>query len=101
MNRNKTAVLKVQYALEHHAKPLKPIFEALQYALDYNNKFYHRILSARGGMNSNYIELSNGRYFIIRGRLSPKPYISVREGCTSNEIKLFNARDAVRFVSSL
>ena len=100
----RSAMLRTQYALDHHAKSLNPIKQALQNALDWSG-IMHSCGSSRGGSNSNHLILEDGRKYYIRARMNsgPKPYISVRKRGSSlvSEVKLFNERDAIRFVESL
>jgi len=102
LSKNRAACLKTQYALAHHARPLQPIFQAFQNALDWSG-LLHTIQSERGGANSNFLYLSDGRKFILRGRLHSglKPFISVRNYQTGKEILLYSTRDAIRFVEAL
>lgn len=101
-NKNRAACLKTQYALAHHAQPLQPIFQAFQSALDWSG-ILHSIQSERGGANSNFLYLQDGRKFILRGRLIPglKPYIQIRDYQTGQETTLYTERDAIRFVETL
>jgi hypothetical protein len=99
---NRRAWLRTQYALEHHAKALAPIAQALQSALD-SSGIFHRSGSSKTGANSRYVELDDGRRFYLRGRMrsGPRPFIHVRQRRTKNEWQLFNERDAIRFVEAL
>lgn len=100
----RSAMLRTQYALDHHAKTLNPIKSALQNALDWSG-IMHSSGSSRGGSNSNYLLLEDGRKYYIRARMhsGPRPYISIRRKGASiaSEVRLFNERDAIRFVESL
>jgi hypothetical protein len=95
------AMLRVKYALEHHGSPLKPIFETLLYALA-GSGFSHSWGSRRGGANSNYILLGDGRKFYLYGVLRPDPGIEVRKRVRGPVlVKLENEREVLRWVASL
>jgi hypothetical protein len=95
------AMLRVKYALDHHANVLKPVFESLLYALAGSGKMY-RFGSRLGGANSNYIKLDDGRIFHLKGILRPDPGIEVRARVTYPVIvKLKDERDVLRWVASL
>jgi hypothetical protein len=102
IRKNRAACLKTQYALNHHAQALMPIFQAFQNALDWSG-LLHTIQSERGGANSNFLYLQDGRKFILRGRMHNglKPFIEIRDYQTGQETKLYTDRDAIRFVEAL
>jgi hypothetical protein len=96
----KTAALRVAYALDHHAKPLKPLVDTLRTALD-ESGVLHVFGHWSTGNNSNYIKLANRRVY-IRGVLKPVPKIEVLDKCRGQAVyEMFNERDVLRFVASL
>jgi hypothetical protein len=98
---NRAAWLRTQYALDHHARALKPVAQALQSALDWSGVM-HRVGSSRGGGNSPYFDLADGRRFYVRARRYGGPlHLTVRERGTKTEIKLLSERDSIRFVEAL
>jgi len=103
--KTKTAAMRVAYALNHHAKPLRPIVDALRTALDESGNL-HSFGHWSTGNNSNYIEVLNkqSRYrrYYIRGVIRPVPKIEVLDKCRGQAVhELFNERDVLRFVGSL
>jgi len=99
------ASLKVKYALDHHAKPLKPLYLSLLVALAGSGKT-HCWQHWREGANSNYIVVKEGtfpRFYYLRGVLKPEPVIEIRRGTVRGPalLKLTNERDCVRWVESL
>jgi hypothetical protein len=100
MSKNKTASLRVRYALDHHAQVLKPLFEGLQHALDFSGVM-QSFGSRLGGANSNYFDTPQRRYH-IKGIVRPTPGIEVRYSPRGPVVvKLKNERDAIRFVEGL
>lgn len=104
-NYGRAAWLRTQYALTHHAKTLEPLKRAFQDALDWSG-VQHSVHSARGGPNSSWVELGDGRQYYVRGRWvgtgpRAKPYLSVRLRGTDAEQKLFNERDVIRCVEKM
>jgi hypothetical protein len=94
------SMLRVKYALDHHAAPLKPLFTALQFALD-GSGLPHSFGSRLGGANSNFLNVS-GRVYFLKGILRPELGIEIRERVHGPVIgKLKNERDVIRFVEKL
>jgi hypothetical protein len=100
--KRRRALVRVRYALSHHAQEIAPLKSTLQDCLDWSGIF-HRIDSAKGGGNSNKLVLYDGREYFLRGRLWPaqRPFISIRKRGTSKEIRCYTERDIIRFVESL
>lgn len=94
------AMLRVKYALDHHASVLKPVFEALQYALD-GSGVPHAFGSRLGGPNSNFIQLASRRFYLY-GVVRSDPGIEIRSRVRGPVLaKLRNERDVVRWVATL
>ena len=100
--KRRRALVKVRYALSHHAQEIAPLKSSLQDCLDWSGIF-HRIDSDKGGNNSNKLVLYDGREFYLRGRMQAglKPFISVRKRGSNKEIRLYTERDVIRFVEDL
>lgn len=97
---HKAWMLRVRYALDHHANVLKPVAESLLYSLA-GSGLVHSFGSWRGGANSNYIDIA-GRRFFLYGVLRPDPGIEVRARVRGPVlVKLANERDVLRWVASL
>jgi len=97
------ALLKVQYALNHHAKPLRPVVDALLYALSASG-YAVRWDSVRGGNNSWYFDVDTGqgvRRFHVRFRKHPWRLDVKRTPLSQAFASLTNERDVARFVGSL
>jgi hypothetical protein len=99
---SRRALVKVRYAVTHHAQPLAPLKSTLQDCLDWSG-IMHRIDSTMGGQNSNKVVLEDGREFYLRGRMHSglKPFISLTERGTNIEVRCYNERDVIRWVESL
>jgi hypothetical protein len=92
--------MKVEYALDHHARTLKPLVQMLRSALD-GSGVMHAMRHWSTGANSNYIQLA-GRRVYLRGIVWPTPKIEVLDKCRGRVVlELRNERDIIRFVATL
>lgn len=99
-----STLLRTKFALEHHAKPLKAVADALLYALAGSGLAY-RFGSSRGGANSWYVYVMTDqgkKCFHLRSRQHPWR-IDVKLNPYKDPVfaSLHNERDVIRFVGSL
>lgn len=93
-------VAQVLHRLDHHGKPLKPIWDPLIAIMGSKGAKWS---TWKGGFQSNYFLFPDGRKFYVYGVLKPTPCIEVRNRPRdpSPIVRLENERDVWRFAEKL
>jgi len=102
MSKNQAAIVRTQYALDHHASAVKPAIDAFLYALAGSGLTY-RFDSVRKGANSWFVDVTRSnitrRYYLhyIPGTVEVKN----RPRSVKNLATMQSARDALRVVNAM
>jgi hypothetical protein len=96
----KNYVARVLHALDHHGQPLKPIWDVLLAVMCSKGAKWE---SWKGGQQSNFFTLPDGRRVYAYGVLKPVPCIEIRNRPRDPNpiVRLETERDVWRYAATL